>query len=938
MSGNPGSPVYLIDVSFFVFRAYHALPPLNTSSGQATNAVHGVATMLERLLRSERPIYVGACFDSSGDTFRHEIYPDYKANRDEPDEDLKLQFPLVRRLIRAMNITCFEHAGAEADDILATLALRCSRAGHSVVIVTGDKDLMQCVSDRVSLSDPVKGRRVGKPQVLEKFGVAPESVPDVLGLMGDSSDNIPGIKGIGPKSAAVLMAHFGSLEQMYERLDEIESLSLRGAKAVRKKIEEGRAMALLCRRLATVDYEIPVDAELEDLRLCKLSSPELEALAEELEMRKLPVRMRELASNLGLEIDSGGVDREGHGEAAIEKDGEVPGRSASPDAKMPKRSGNGAEDLGFANSGSGEATGSGIETGATRDLFTTVTDAAQLRSWGDWRAMAGARVYVVLITGGDSAPGPAVLAVGRPAGGEGEFFESALLVGEAVLTQCLSAYAEAETDLVGVDIKGLCRDFSARPGSDGLDLGVASYLIDASAGDHGREDMARRLLGEEAVALEARPDAVEAALAQLRRLESRVLELLKEREQTKLYRELEHPLLSLLAAMEARGIMLDVEALHAMSRDLEASMAELVGRVYEAAGCEFNILSPLQLREILFTRLGLPSKGIKKTKSGPSTDSDSLAALAGKHPLPDLVLEYRGMAKLKSTYVDALPRLVDEHGRIHTRLNQTVTATGRLSSKDPNLQNIPVRTEEGSRIRAAFIAPPGRRLVSADYNQIELRVLAELSRDENLIAAFEQGLDIHTATAAELLELPAAEVTPAMRREAKVVNYGIVYGMGPSRLSRELGISRAAAADYIERYFERYAGVARYYEQMLERAREQGYVSTLFGRRRYLHDINSSHGGLRQAAERVATNTTIQGSAADLIKRAMVDLEAALEASGAPGADLILQIHYELLLECDVGDVDAVSALLVEVMEGVADLVVPVAVEVGSGSNWAEAH
>jgi DNA polymerase-1 len=389
--------------------------------------------------------------------------------------------------------------------------------------------------------------------------------------------------------------------------------------------------------------------------------------------------------------------------------------------------------------------------------------------------------------------------------------------------------------------------------------------------------------------------------------------------------------------MEAHGVLLDRGALAKMSTDLEGRMALTVEKVFEAADSRFNILSPIQLRDVLFTKLGLPTKGIKKTKTGLSTDSEALESLAPLHPLPALVLEYRSMAKLKSTYVDALPRMADGGGRIHTRLNQTVTATGRLSSSDPNLQNIPVRTEEGARIRAAFIAGPGARLVSADYNQIELRVLAHLSDDANLIEAFASGQDIHSATSADMFEVPVEQVTPPMRREAKVVNYGILYGMGAQRLSRELGITRPRAEEYIKRYFEKYPNVQKFYASQLEHAQQYGFVSTLMGRRRYLPDIGSDHGGRRQMAERVATNTPIQGSAADIIKKAMVDLDAALAKAGL-ATRLVLQIHDELLLEAPEAEVDEASRLVTRVMEGAVSLRVPVVVDVGSGHNWGEAH
>jgi len=472
----------------------------------------------------------------------------------------------------------------------------------------------------------------------------------------------------------------------------------------------------------------------------------------------------------------------------------------------------------------------------------------------------------------------------------------------------------------------------------GFDLGVASYLFDPSVGDHGRAAVIERFLGEAAAdTAGGSPAGMAAALDQIDRLLPRLREGLAEREQGELYDTLEHPLVGILAQIEARGVLLDEKLLAKLAEEFDGRMKALVSKIYEAAGCEFNILSPVQLREILFERLQLPTKGIKKTKSGLSTDSDSLQALSAKHPLPALVLEYRGLAKLKSTYLDALPRVADAEGRIHTSLNQTVTATGRLSSSEPNLQNIPIRTEDGAKIRRAFVAPRGHVLLSADYNQIELRVLAHLAQDEALIAAFRKGLDIHAATASEVFGVSLEEVTTAMRRASKVINYGIIYGMGATRMSRELGIPRSEAADYIERYFARYSGVRLFYAQMLAGARRTGYVSTLLGRRRYLPDIESENGRKRQATERVATNTPIQGSAADIIKLAMIRLDSRLRRRGA-AARMVLQIHDELLLEVPKKEVDGVDDDVRDAMEGAASLAVPLLVDIGHGRNWAVAH
>jgi DNA polymerase-1 len=890
MAAAPRETIYVLDVSFFTFRAYYALPPLSTSAGLPTNAVHGVASMLERLVREEHPRYLAAAFDAPGKTFRSDIYPQYKANRDEPDEDLRLQFPLVRRLIAAMAIRGVEVEGFEADDILATLADRFAAQGHDVVIVTGDKDLMQCVNEHVSLYDPVKGVRVREPEVEAKFGVEPEAVTDVQALMGDSTDNIPGIKGIGPKTAMALIQHFGSLDKLLAAPEEIEKLKIRGATGIRKKVESSTDAARISKELAVVRRDVPIDLDFEDFAFDTPHTSELLALAEELEMERTAARIRAL-----LDADSDDASSQ-------------PARSAPQP--------------------SAGATAAG-------PVATPPADDLEVAFESDWKSFAealgeesGSPLACVIADGGPTElPLVALSAAGV----------RLLLEDAPSIRGAMAALGAAGLSPSGYDLKRLCREYDAELGPGALDVGVASYLYDPSAGDHSPADVVRRFLDEDLVTAAPSRASMAPALAQLERLLPRMREALAEHGQENLYKEIELPLIGILGRLEAHGILLDTRLLAQLSRDFEQRMQALVKRVYEAAQTEFNILSPVQLREILFEKLGLPSKGVKKTKTGPSTDSDTLQALADQHPLPGLVLEYRGLAKLKSTYVDALPRLVDAQSRIHTRLNQTVTATGRLSSKDPNLQNIPIRTEDGVQIRKAFVAGEGSLLVSADYNQIELRVLAHLAEDAGLIEAFAQGLDIHVATAADVFEVEPDAVTASMRRAAKVINYGIIYGMGPVRMSRELGIPRTRASAYIERYFERYAGVRKLYERTLEEARRQGYVSTLLGRRRYLPDLASEHGGLRQAAERVATNTPIQGSAADIIKTAMVRLEGSLAEAGV-GARLVLQIHDELLVECPERELDQAVTLVRDAMEGAAELVVPLVVDIGSGPNWAAAH
>ncbi|MFN2426310.1 MAG: DNA polymerase I [Candidatus Binatia bacterium] len=888
--------VYLLDTSFFIFRAYHALPPLTTSKGIPTGAVHGVSTMLEKLIRDRKPVLMGACFDTARATFRRDLYPAYKANRLEPDEDLRVQFPYVRRLIDALEIPVLDFNGYEADDILATLAKRYEDAGYEVVLVTGDKDLMQCVTDRTTIMDPMRDLVIGREQVREKFGVGPEAVAEVLGLMGDTSDNIPGVRGVGPKTASALIAHFGTVEELLARTAEIETLPIRGAASVRRKIEEGAEMARLCRRLAEVCRDVPIEVDPTRLQLGRLATEDLTALADELEMHRLVGRMATLAGDMGFAPH--------------------PVREEKP---VPPTAGAAATRRPGATSGQQQEFVMG-----TRAATETAPAAAPDEDFADIvAAFSGDRLLVA----SSEQPGASWLVA------IGDGCRVATAADRDAIVAAFLSLAGRSLSLVGHDLKALCREFGAVPGSVGFDLGVASYLCDPEAGDHSFEDVCRRFLGEEA----AEPATGVGALAQVQKAAEILQAQLEGRELDSLYRKLEHPLIAILGSLEAHGVLLDREALAAMSVDLESRMSLLVEKVYEAAGSRFNILSPIQLRDVLFDKLALPSKGMKKTKTGLSTDSEALESLAALHPLPALVLEYRAMAKLKSTYVDSLPRLADEAGRVHTRLHQTVAATGRLSSSDPNLQNIPVRTEEGAKIRGAFIAAPGARLISADYNQIELRVLAHLSADENLIEAFRSGQDIHAATSADMFEVPLSEVTPSMRREAKVVNYGIIYGMGPQRLSRELGITRVKAEEYIKRYFEKFPRVQGFYSSMLEHARDKGYVATLMGRRRYLPDITSDHGGRRQLAERVATNTPIQGSAADIIKTAMVDLDAALRECEL-ASRLVLQIHDELLLEAPVPEVEEVSRLVVRIMEGAVRLLVPVVVDVGSGVSWAEAH
>src|SRR3989442_1602676 len=687
-----GPRLYLIDGSGYVYRAFHAIPSVGTSRGLPTNAVYGFTNMVAKLLREERPRHLAVVFDLPGETFRDQLYADYKATRAPVPDELRPQIGYVRKVVEALRLPVVEVPGVEADDVIGTLARQASRAGLETVIVTGDKDLMQLVDERTTWLDTMRDRRCGPAEVRERFGVEPALVPDVLGLMGDPIDNIPGVPGIGEKPAATLVRELGPVEEILAHLDAVEQSGVRGAKKLRETLAREAETARLSKDLATIRCDLPVVLDLERLRWEGPDAEKLRPLFAELEFTSL---LRDL-----------------------------------------------------------------VPSGAAPEV----------------------------------------------------------------------AHTTPRT-----------------------------------------------------------PEEMRAAHAMSQHLEERLRTHAMER----LFYQLEMPLAEVLAEMELAGILIDVAALGVLSAEFAAALERLMAEIYALAGMEFNINSPPQLRTVLFERLGISPRGVRRGKTGLSTDVDVLTRLAEQHPLPAKILEYRALAKLKSTYVDTLPALVDPAtGRLHTSFNQTVAATGRLSSSDPNLQNIPIRSEEGRRIRAAFVAAPGHRLVSADYSQIELRVLAHLSGDQALIDAFASGEDIHARTAAEeFADRPPAEG----RRLAKVMNYGIVYGMGAARAARELGVSQAEAAAYIDRYLGRYPGVPAFIDATIAEARAQCYVTTVLGRRRYLPELGARDPAVRQFAERAATNTPIQGSAADLIKLAMLEVPGRLAQAGLAGLPRVPEVSRRVV-------------------------------------------
>jgi DNA polymerase-1 len=861
--------LYLIDGSSYVYRAFFALPPLTGPNGLPTNAVYGFTTMVLKLLNDVAPEYLAVVFDAPGKTFRDDLFESYKANRPGTPPDLSAQIASVHEVVAAFRIPELSVPGVEADDVIATLIDRLVPEGIESVVITADKDLMQLVGPRVRLWDTMRDRWVDEAAVVARFGVPPAQVVEVLALMGDTVDNIPGVKGIGEKTAMALIRELGSVEGVLSHLAEVERMKLRGAKAVAERLRDNADLARLSRELATLRRDVPVESSLERLRLPGPDTAALRALFSRLGFQSLLPQLVTHAEPLI--VDTGVL----HGADDVRR--YLAARENGPVA-----------------------------------IVTLVDDGPP--------ATTPAREVILC----DASGPPTIVSLAAPD-------TSAALAGWI---------GRGDLRLVGHDLKRDLLHLAAggmAVGSNGFDVMIASYLLEASP-THRLEELATDVLGARLDGFRQSVHGTAAGASLLCRLAEPLAARLEERGLKTLFEQVEMPLTHILAAMERRGILVDVGRLQELSREITGRLEGLMRDIHALAGEEFNINSAPQLRAILFDRLRLPKQGVRRGKTGYSTDVDVLTRLAQVHPLPAKILEYRALAKLKSTYVDALPAAVNPvTGRLHTTFNQTVAATGRLSSSDPNLQNIPVRGGEGRRIREAFVAPPGHMLLAADYSQIELRILAHLSGDPAFVDAFRSEQDIHNRTAAEVFGVLPGLVSADMRRAAKVINFGIIYGMGPQRLAHELGISLADAQRYIEQYFARYAGVRSYMQSVIEEARARGYVTTILGRRRSVPELRSTERGVAQAAERVATNTPIQGSAADLIKKAMVAVERRLRRQGLP-ASLLLQVHDELVLETAEAAVEATKTAVREEMEGVMSLAAPLRVDLGVGRTWAEAH
>jgi DNA polymerase I len=901
-ASSAADTLVLVDGSSYLYRAFHAMPNLSNSHGEPTGAVYGVINMLRKLLADYDPLFVAIVFDAKGKTFRDDLFADYKANRAPMPDGLSAQIESIHAIVRALGLPLLQVENVEADDVIGTLARHAARTGLRTVISTGDKDMAQLVDAHVTLINTMSGTVYDRAAVIDKFGVPPERIVDFLALVGDSVDNIPGVAGVGPKTAAKWLQQYGSLDAVVANAGEV-------AGKIGDSLRAGLPTLPLARELATIKCDVALDVAPRDLK------------------RRPPdsTRLRELYARLEFKAwlaDLGGSNR---------------AEAAAP-----------------------------VVAQATQH-YDTIMDDATLDTWIARLKSAALFAFDTETTSIDAQRAELVGVSFTDRCGHGAYVPLAHAYPGAP-TQLSRAHVLAKLKplledpaylKVGHNLKydmNVLANYGITLAGIGADTMLASYVLDSTAARHDMDSLALKYLSYKTIKYEdvtgkgkaqinfsevpieqASSYAAEDADITLRLHEHLWPRLREHKRMAQLYREIELPLAPVLAGMERTGVRIDVDMLRTQSGEIARRLLDLEREAHAAAGQPFNLESPKQIQEILFQKLKLPV--LRKTPTGqPSTNEDVLAELALDYPLPQLILEHRGLAKLKSTYTDKLPEMINPvTGRVHTCYQQAVAATGRLSSSDPNLQNIPVRTAEGRRIRQAFIADPGHRVVSADYSQIELRIMAHLSGDSGLIRAFAQDMDIHRATAAEVFGVAPAAVTADMRRNAKAINFGLIYGMSAFGLARQLKIDRAAAQKYVDLYFARYPGVKAFMDRTREQARAQGYVETLFGRRLHLAEINASNMGRRQGAERAAINAPMQGTAADLIKKAMLQVAAWIRESGV-SARMVMQVHDELVFEVAEADVAPAVKRIRELMTGVASLDVALAVDVGVGSNWDEAH
>lgn len=917
MTEQKTPPVVLVDGSSYLFRAYHALPPLTTSKNHPTGAIKGVIAMIRRLEQDFPGSKLVVVFDAKGKTFRHDLYEDYKANRPPMPEDLAIQIEPIHQMVKAMGLPLLIVEGVEADDVIGTLANEATSKGIDVVVSTGDKDMAQLVSDHVTLINTMTETRMDWDGVVEKFGVRPDQIIDYLALVGDKVDNIPGVNKCGPKTAVKWLEAYDSLDGVMEHAGEIKG-------KIGEYLREAIESLPLSRELATIKMDVELDFGLEDLQERQQNDEDLLALFREYELRGWTAELEAKASEAATENKHENSDNQSD--------------TAAP-APAPK-------EKRYSVITDQKELDEWVARLEQSDLFAFDTETTSLRYMS---------AEVVGVSFAIEAGEAAYVPFGHDYMGAPEQLDR-----NDVLAQLKPLLEDANLKKVGQNLKydknvlanhDICLEGIAE------DTMVESYVLNSVSSRHDMDTLARNYLGVETITFEsiagkgakqltfnqldlekAGPYAAEDADITLRLHQVLRPQLAEVGKLQSVYEDIDLPLVPVLSRMEQRGTLINAGTLRQHSQELAERMAELEKEAHQVAGENFNLGSPKQLQVIFYEKMGLPV--IKKTPKGaPSTAEPVLQELAHEHELPRLILEHRSLSKLKSTYTDTLPELIHHRtGRVHTSYHQAVTATGRLSSSEPNLQNIPIRTEQGRRIRQAFIAEKGYKLLAADYSQIELRIMAHLSGDKGLLTAFEKGEDIHKATAAEVFGVTLSEVSSDQRRSAKAINFGLIYGMSAFGLARQLDVERKVAQQYIDRYFERYPGVLRYMDNIRKQAHDDGFVETLFGRRLYLPEINARNKQLQQAAERTAINAPMQGTAADIIKLAMIEVENWLLADHANTARMTMQVHDELILEVKEDAVDEIREGLIKRMSGAAQLAVPLLVEAGVGDNWDQAH
>ncbi|HDS1153655.1 TPA: DNA polymerase I [Pluralibacter gergoviae] len=922
------NPLILVDGSSYLYRAYHAFPPLTNSAGEPTGAMYGVLNMLRSLIMQYQPTHAAVVFDAKGKTFRDELFEHYKSHRPPMPDDLRAQIEPLHAMVKAMGLPLLAVSGVEADDVIGTLAREAEKAGRPVLISTGDKDMAQLVTPGITLINTMTNTILGPEEVVTKYGVPPELIIDFLALMGDSSDNIPGVPGVGEKTAQALLQGLGGLDVLYAEPEKIAGLTFRGAKTMAAKLEQNKEMAYLSYKLATIKTDVELELTCEQL---EVQAPEADAL---------------LAMFKQYEFKRWITDVEG-GKWLQAKGGKPAAKPAADTAPVEEE----------------EEAASPLSA----ENYVTILDEDTLNAWIGKLKQAP---VIAFDTETDSLDNVSANLVGLSFAVEPghaayvpvahDYLDAPDQIPRERVLELLKPLLEDEKCLkVGQNLKfdrGILANYDIDLRGIAFDTMLESYILDSVAGRHDMDSLSSRWLKHKTITFEeiagkgkkqltfnqialeeAGRYAAEDADVTLQLHLKMWPKLQQHQGPLNVFNTIEMPLVPVLSRIERNGVKIDPAVLHKHSEELAKRLIELEQKAHDIAGEPFNLSSPKQLQTILFEKQGI--KPLKKTPGGaPSTSEEVLEELALDYPLPKVILEYRGLAKLKSTYTDKLPLMINpKTGRVHTSYHQAVTATGRLSSTDPNLQNIPVRNDEGRRIRQAFIAPEEYLIVSADYSQIELRIMAHLSQDKGLLSAFAEGKDIHRATAAEVFSQPLESVTNEQRRSAKAINFGLIYGMSAFGLSRQLNIPRKESQKYMDLYFERYPGVLAYMERTRAQAKEQGYVETLEGRRLYLPDIKSSNAARRAGAERAAINAPMQGTAADIIKRAMIAVDAWL-AKAQPRVRMIMQVHDELVFEVHKDDLEAVTTKIHELMERCVTLDVPLLVEVGSGANWDLAH